>query len=116
MARVVLPLLNNIQDYCCTQFNGCLINLYRDGNDCMGWHADDEKELDEKACIASLSLGVKRDFFLKHRKGLEKECFPLGNGDLLIMQPECQKYWIHCLPKRRKVKELRINLTFRKYR
>ncbi len=111
-----IPLLINVQEYCDTKFNGCLINLYRNGNDCMGWHADNERELDHGACIASLSLGVRRDFLLKNKISSKKSILSLGNGDLLIMNPGCQEDWIHSIPKRRRVKELRINLTFRKYK
>ncbi len=81
----------------------------------MGWHSDNEKELDPQKSIASLSLGSTRDFILKHKQKTLKEKLTLGNGDLLIMYPECQRDWIHSIPKRRKIIENRINLTFRTY-
>ncbi len=110
-----VPLLIDVQKYCDVDFNGCLLNLYRNGEDCMGWHADNEKILDASKSIASLSLGIKRDFHLKNIMSLEKHSFSLEDGDLLIMQKDCQTNWIHSIPKRRKVKDARINLTFRKY-
>ncbi|KGG15117.1 MULTISPECIES: alpha-ketoglutarate-dependent dioxygenase AlkB family protein [unclassified Prochlorococcus] len=110
------PLLKDVQNYCKTEFNGCLLNLYRDGQDYMGWHADNEYELDKSKPIASLSLGAKRDFFLKHKHSLEKHCIEIKNGDLLIMKVPCQEEWIHSIPKRMRVNQIRINLTFRKYR
>lgn len=110
-----VPLLNDVQDYCDVDFNGCLLNLYRNGEDCMGWHADNEKVLDDSKPIASVSLGAKREFLLKNLMSLEKYSFSLDNGDLLIMKENCQRDWIHSIPKRRKVKHARINLTFRKY-
>ncbi len=110
-----VPLLREVQDYCDVDFNGCLLNLYRNGEDCMGWHADNEKVLDSSKPIASISLGAQRDFLLKNLMSLEKYSFSLNNGDLLLMKTDCQRHWIHSLPKRKKVKELRINLTFRKY-
>ncbi|WP_269623096.1 alpha-ketoglutarate-dependent dioxygenase AlkB family protein [Prochlorococcus marinus] len=110
------PLLEKIQGYCKTEYNGCLINLYRNGNDCMGWHADNEEELDNQKSIASLSLGSTRDFLLSNRINKEKKSFSLSNGDLFIMEPECQFEWIHSIPRRKKVKDLRINLTFRCYK
>ncbi len=110
------PLVERVQTFCNTEFNGCLLNLYRNGSDCMGWHADNEKELDNKSSIASLSLGVRRDLYFKNNFNLEKECVSLGNGDLLIMHPLCQNNCLHSIPRRRKIKEKRINLTFRKYK
>ncbi len=111
----IKPLLEKVNDASKIKFNGCLINLYRNGNDTMGWHADNEKELDPDQPIASLSLGISRDFFFKHKTKKLRETLLLGNGDLLIMHPTCQKNWLHSLPARKKVKEPRINLTFRCY-
>ncbi len=111
-----IPLLIRVQKYCKTEFNGCLLNLYRNGDDCMGWHSDNEKELDALKSIASLSLGSSRDFFLRNNLSSEKKSISLQNGDLLIMKPDCQKYWSHSIPRRRRVKDIRINLTFRRYK
>lgn len=96
------------------KFTTVLLNLYRDGNDSNGWHSDDEKELGENPVIASLSLGAKRNFHLKHKKdkNLKFKIF-LDHGSLLLMQGTTQHYWLHQLPKSKKVTESRINLTFR---
>ena len=48
-------------------FNSCLANLYRDGTDSMGYHSDDEPELGLRPTIASVSLGDRRRFVLRHR-------------------------------------------------
>ncbi|MEM9601953.1 MAG: alpha-ketoglutarate-dependent dioxygenase AlkB [Pseudomonadota bacterium] len=97
-----------------TPFNSVLANLYRDGNDCMHWHADDEPELGPEPCIASLSLGATRDFLLqprdRHRGSLK---VTLCSGDLLVMRGAVQQHWRHSLPRRRRVSDHRINLTFR---
>ena len=97
-----------------TVFNTVLLNLYRDGNDSNGWHSDNEKELGENPVIASVSLGAKRSFKLKHRgdKKLNYKIF-LYHGSLLLMQGETQHHWLHELPKSKKIMEPRINLTFR---
>ena len=108
-----IPLLEKVNEVSAVNFNGCLLNLYRNGLDRMGWHADDEAELDPKSPIASLSVGATRDFCLKHRQQPLRELLCLRSGDLLIMHPECQQEWLHALPTRRRVAELRINLTFR---
>jgi alkylated DNA repair dioxygenase AlkB len=96
------------------KFNTVLLNLYRDGNDSNGWHSDDEKELGDNPVIASLSLGAKRYFHLKHKKDKElKFKIPLEHGSLLLMKGTTQHYWLHQVPKSKKVTEPRINLTFR---
>lgn len=96
----------------CT-YNSCLLNLYHSGDEGMAWHSDDEKTLQENGAIASLSLGAERVFRFKHKQTDEVVSLTLENGSLLMMQGETQTYWRHCLPKTKKVKESRINLTFR---
>ena len=97
-----------------TVFNTVLLNLYRDGNDSNGWHSDNEKELGKNPVIASVSLGAKRSFKLKHRgdKKLNYKIF-LNHGSLLLMEGETQHHWLHELPKSKKITDPRINLTFR---
>tara|TARA_Y100001968_G_scaffold265985_1_gene255325 strand:- start:187 stop:747 length:561 start_codon:yes stop_codon:yes gene_type:complete len=110
------PLLEQVCFISKSNFNGCLVNLYRNGLDRMGWHSDNEKELRSDKPIASLSLGASRDFFIKHRDLPKKAIIKLNNGDLLIMHPLCQKEWIHSIPIRKKILDYRINLTFRCYK
>ena len=97
-----------------TKYTTCLLNLYRDGNDSNGWHADNEKELGEEPVIASVSFGEARWFHLKHRtdKNLKAKIL-LENGSLLLMKGKTQKYWLHQIPKSKKIHRPRINLTFR---
>lgn len=94
-------------------FNSCLCNYYHDGNESMGYHADDEKELGINPTIASISLGASRLFYFKHRKTKEVIKTPLHHGSLLVMAGETQHHWLHSLPKMMRVKTPRINLTFR---
>ena len=98
-----------------TAFNSVLCNLYRDGKDSMGWHADDEPELGPEPCIASVSLGAERYFHLKHKsnKALPTTKILLEHGSLLLMHGPTQTHYKHQLPKTRKVQSPRINLTFR---
>ena len=96
-----------------TKFNSCLLNLYHDGDDGMGWHSDNEKELIRDGVIASVSLGAERKFSFRHKKNKEKIDLILGNGSLLVMKEQIQTHWMHQLPKSKKIKEPRINLTFR---
>lgn len=96
-------------------FNTCLANLYRHGNDSMGWHADDEKVLGKNPVIASISLGGIRRFQFKHTTNKDlKESIELQHGSLLIMKGSMQHFWKHQLPKTKKEVAPRINLTFRK--
>ncbi len=99
------------------RFNSVLLNRYRDGTDSMGWHADDEPELEPQAPIASVSLGASRSFRLRPRgrrcDGAEPISLELGHGDLLVMDPPTQQHWLHALPRRLRVRQERLNLTFR---
>lgn len=97
-------------------FNAVLANYYRDGNDSVDWHADDEPELGSNPVIASVSLGGVRSFKFKHRqdRSLAPVSLLLEPGSLLEMSGGTQKNWLHKVPKTKKVVDARINLTFRK--
>lgn len=96
------------------RFTHCLANLYRHGNDSMGWHSDNEKELGKEPVIASISLGAVRNFQLRHKNSEHlKYQLDLGHGSLLLMQGKTQEFWKHQLPKTNKRIAERINLTFR---
>ena len=104
-----------IEDNAQYKFNTVLINLYRDGNDSNGWHADNEKELGENPVIASLSLGEARPFHFKHRTLKDqRHKIILEHGSLLIMKGEMQHHWLHQIAKTKKQIRPRLNLTFRK--
>jgi alkylated DNA repair dioxygenase AlkB len=95
-------------------FNSVLANYYRDGNDYMGWHSDDEVQLRRSPVIASLSLGAERPFYLRHKESLYapyRICLPAGS--VLVMGKSTQRYWQHSLPRRAGIRSARINLTFR---
>lgn len=90
-----------------------LANLYRHGQDGMGRHADNEPELGQQPVIASLSFGAVRNLDFYHKETKDKVRLPLGNGSLLVMSGDTQKYWQHSIAKTKKVLAARINLTFR---
>ncbi|MFA9419197.1 MAG: alpha-ketoglutarate-dependent dioxygenase AlkB [Gammaproteobacteria bacterium] len=96
-------------------FNSVLLNYYRNQNDSMGMHSDDETELGEQPVIASLSLGDKRNFILRHkyRKDIDSVRLVLSSGSLLIMKGDTQARWKHGIPKQRNTCGPRLNLTFR---
>jgi len=95
------------------KFNSVLLNRYRNGNDSISWHADDEKELGRNPVIASLNLGATRVFQLRHNDTKEKIALELSHGSLLIMRGELQHFWKHQIPKTKKAVGERLNLTFR---
>ncbi|MEJ6067713.1 alpha-ketoglutarate-dependent dioxygenase AlkB [Psychrobacter sp. 16-Bac2893] len=94
-------------------FNSCLLNYYPSGEDGMGYHADDERELGEQPIIASLSLGATRKFVFKHKKTQDKVELYLESGQLIVMHGETQNFWKHSITKTKKVTTGRISLTFR---
>ena len=92
-----------------------MLNWYRNGQDSMGWHADNEKELGDYPAIVSINIGAARKFVLrKNTNHKEKIEFILQHGDLLLMHGDTQNHWQHQVPKQKKVTQGRINLTFRK--
>ncbi|MEZ6038923.1 MAG: alpha-ketoglutarate-dependent dioxygenase AlkB [Planctomycetaceae bacterium] len=93
------------------QYNYCLLNRYRSGQDSMGMHADNEPEMGN--VIGSVSLGATRKFRIKHNKSKETMTFSLAHGSLLIMAGTMQQFWKHEIPKTRKNVGERINLTYR---
>ena len=113
---VLLEIKARIESVSEVRFNSVLANQYRGGGDSMGWHSDDEPTLGERPVIASVSFGAARRFILRHKKkkDLASVEFPLGDGALLVMRGETQKYWKHQVPKTRQRVGVRVNLTFRK--
>lgn len=93
------------------QYNYCLLNRYRSGQDSMGMHADNEPGMG--SVIGSLSLGATRTFRIKHNKTKETMSFPVGHGTLIIMAGTMQQFWKHEIPKTKQEVEERINLTYR---
>ena len=96
-----------------TRFNSALANLYRNGRDHVAWHADDEPEFGLDPTIASVSLGAERRFDFRNKGSGEtiKTMFP--HGSVVVMSAGCQRHWLHQAPKMLRVKEPRINITFR---
>ncbi len=98
------------------KFNSCLLNLYHNGDEGMGWHSDDEESLGKNNTIASLSLGAERKFLFKHKQTKQIVSLVLEYGSLLIMKDSTQANWLHSLAKSKNVTQPRINLTFRTIR
>ncbi len=96
------------------RYNSALLNLYRDGRDSMGWHADDEPELGPAPVIASVSLGAARRFRFRRRLAhADTRSLLLTPGSLLLMHGDLQTHWQHAIPKTARPVGARLNLTFR---
>jgi len=94
--------------------NGVLLNLYRDGQDAMGWHSDNEPELGPEPLVVSLNLGETRRFDLRRTGSTRIEhSLELEHGSLLVMSGPTQHHWQHQIARTRKVLTPRLNLTFR---
>jgi alkylated DNA repair dioxygenase AlkB len=103
-----------VEDLTAHCYNSVLLNLYRDGRDGMGWHADDEPELGREPVIASVSLGATRRFKLRHRRSrIAASTLDLAHGDLLLMAGRTQHEYAHAVPKTARPVGERVNLTFR---
>lgn len=113
-SSTLLEIKSKIEVVSETKYNIVLLNLYRHGNDSIGWHSDDEKELGKNPNIASVSFGAERMFHLKHNKEKISFKIKLENGSLLLMKGATQHFWKHQIPKSKKINQLRINLTFRR--
>lgn len=106
---------SKVEEITKAKFTHVLLNYYRNGQDSMGWHRDNEKNLGKNPIIASVSFGISREFQLRRYEGkVDKKSIMLTHGSLLLMQGETQHFWEHQIPKNKKIKNPRINLTFRK--
>ena len=91
-----------------------LAHIYTDGDASIAFH-NDKEALHSTVC--SVSFGASRKFRLKkfdRNTGYDFQ-FILNSGDVFVMLPGCQATYLHCIPKEKKVKTPRINLTFRQY-
>ena len=116
MTSTLKELQNIVEKHTGIHFDFVLLNYYRDGNDKVGWHSDDEVMMD-CSNIVSISLGAERPFKFREKedhKVIWKET--LKNGSMLWMKSECQEKYEHEVPKCAKIQEPRINLTFRKFK
>ncbi|MFN2461989.1 MAG: alpha-ketoglutarate-dependent dioxygenase AlkB [Candidatus Velthaea sp.] len=102
-----------------THFDYVFLNRYRNGNDSVAWHNDDDAEEDPRRVIASLSLGATRTFELRPKRssGLNhrKISLEVAHGDLIVMRGDTQLNWEHCIPKEPRIAAERVNITFRQH-
>jgi alkylated DNA repair dioxygenase AlkB len=108
----LLPIQEKLIDLTGFYFNAVLCNLYRNGDDSMGWHGDNEREIDQRL-IASISIGASRIFKIRKKGSKQSQSIVLEHGSLLLME-DFQQNWQHSIPKSKKLVNPRINLTFRR--
>ncbi|MGI9526934.1 MAG: alpha-ketoglutarate-dependent dioxygenase AlkB family protein [Weeksellaceae bacterium] len=109
----LLEIKTKVENLTNKTFNSCLLNLYHNGAEGLGWHSDKESDLEKAGAIASVTFGAERKFVFKHKTTKEKVEIYLEKGSLLLMKDEIQSYWLHRLPPTTKIHSPRINLTFR---
>lgn len=110
---VLLAIRAKVESRVVHRFNSVLVNYYRDGDDFVGWHADNEPELGESPWIASLSFGAARPLAFRHNTSGASGRMVLASGSLLLMRQAFQNHWRHSVPQDKHITEARINLTFR---
>ena len=109
----LLELKLKVEEISGESFNSCLMNLYHNGQEGVGWHSDGEKDLKKDGAIASLSFGAERKFAFKNRNDKTTVELFLEHGSLMVMKDTTQKNWWHRLPPSTRVTNPRVNLTFR---
>jgi len=116
--HIMTPLLTDVMNACAlasgAEYNSALVNLYRDGNDSVSWHSDNEAVNGSEPTIASVSLGETRRFDLRHKESGETVRVDLEDGSLLVMSGLSQHCWVHQIAKTKTKVGPRINLTFRR--
>ena len=111
----LLEIRLKVENFLDKKFNSVLLNLYRNGNDGVGAHSDDEYDLGPNPVIVSVSLGETRRFIFHPKEESNGPSIKvnLNHGSLLVMEGQCQSHWKHSIPKTKIAKGPRINLTFR---
>jgi alpha-ketoglutarate-dependent dioxygenase alkB family protein 2 len=133
ISKEIKKMINNLNMNLGRQFNFVLINRYADGNQYIGPHSDDEKDLINDYTIAGISLGCERNIIFTKDYKIKKQfnstsitkwfnnknddndeySLKLENGSLFIMYQPTNKKWKHSIPKVSNCNKIRISLTFR---
>jgi alkylated DNA repair dioxygenase AlkB len=109
---ILEPIKRRVEDLTGATFNSCVLNLYHNGSEGMGWHSDPEAR-GAHSVIAALSVGATRKFAFKHKVSGARCALELQHGQLIVMRGDTQQHWLHALMRTAKVVGPRISLTFR---
>lgn len=93
-------------------YNMVLINWYRD--DYISMHSDNEKQIKKNTPVATLSLGIEREFILQNKTNKEKNKFVLENNSVFVMGGTCQTTHKHGINKKKNIDRYR-SVTFREF-
>ena len=96
-----------------TSFNTILMNVYRSGDDCFAFHRDSTEGWAPGSGFATLSFGAVRDFQLRSNETGAVTTIAHKPGVIIYMPHPMNDCVTHGVPKRKKVRECRISLTFR---
>ena len=111
--KTLIPLKEVVEEYTKKTYNFMLFAHYRDGNDSITYHSDDERFLDFRSTISSITVGNTRPFLLKNKQTKDVQSFDLDHGDLFVMKNNCQQDYLHSIPKTKKKIYDRYSITFR---
>ena len=103
------------------KFTWVLCILYEDGEDNIGFHRDDEKDVKGNE-VRTYSFGAELKFVMREKRGKRKRgddeakpmraAFMLAHSSCGIMRgPAAQVKWEHGAPKMKGVKGSRISIT-----
>lgn len=109
-------LLDTINSLFNCRFNGILVNYYKDGNDYISRHSDDEVHLDNIGVVA-LSFGATRKFRIRDKQtGKILKDIPLLSHQIIHMGGEFQKEFTHEIPIEKRIGGERYSFTFRNHK
>eukprot|EP01006_Ploeotia_vitrea_P053373 TRINITY_DN67781_c4_g3_i1.p1 TRINITY_DN67781_c4_g3~~TRINITY_DN67781_c4_g3_i1.p1 ORF type:complete len:315 (+),score=53.99 TRINITY_DN67781_c4_g3_i1:114-1058(+) len=93
--------------------NHCVVTLFRDQDDSLGFHQDKLLDLNEGSLILSISLGQARPIVFSSNDGRRTHRVLLQPGSLLAIGPQTNKQWKHAIPKVREQVGPRVSLSVR---
>jgi len=113
MDDTLKEITKRVNDTLDTNFNTILMNVYKDGHDCIGFHMDKEKDWVENTGFATLAFGAERDFIIRENETRVCSNILHTNGSVIYCPYPMNHTHQHAIPKRLKIKNWRISLTFR---
>lgn len=81
------------------EYNHSVVLLYRNGDDCIGYHKDKTLDLDDTSPIVSISLGSAREYQIRDAimNPSRAQQLPLPHGTLLSLGPKTNNEWYHSI-------------------
>ena len=96
-------------------YNGILVNKYKDGTDYISSHSDDESGLSDVG-VCAISYGTPRNFRIRDKQTNKIVAnIDTLDDEIIMMDGDFQKEFKHEIPIQKKIKEHRYSFTFRKH-